>query len=155
VVKQLLEGGQAVPAAVLNRLAADPASRLELYDNLKKYKKTALFPGGYLTQSRFAESSIYGVTDDEEEGTIEKVTLLSKKTAPFDGKPYTWYLYKVSYTTEDGPKSYLGIAGGYDPAAAGLKPKRGMAGIYRKEELDAENSNSLFKDYLKGLDSDE
>jgi hypothetical protein len=30
-----------------------------------------------------------------------------------------------------------------------------MAGIYRKEELDAENSNSLFKDYLKGLDSDE
>ncbi len=154
VVKQLLDGGQAVPAAVLNRLAADPVSRLDLYDNLKKYKKTAFFPREYLTQSRFAESSIYGAADDEDEGTIDKVILLSKKTAPYDGKVYTWYLYKVSYTTEDGPKNYLGIAGGYNPVAGGLKPQNDMTGIYWKEGLDAENSNSLFKDYLKGVDRD-
>jgi uncharacterized protein YbaP (TraB family) len=154
VVKQLLDGGQAVPGAVLNRLASDPVTRLDLYDNLKKYKKTALFPGEYLTQSRFAESSIYGAADNEDEGPIEKVVLLSKKTASFDGKKYTWYLYKISYTTEDGPKSYLGIAGGYDPAAVGLRPKKDMTGVYWEEELDAENSSSLFKEYLKGIDSD-
>ena len=154
VVKQLLDDGQTVPAAVLNRLAADPVTRLDLYDNLKKYKKTALFPTEYLTQSRFAESSIYGAADGEDEGTIEKVTLLSKKTAAFDGKTYAWYLYKVSYTTEDGPQTYLGIAGGYNSAAAGLKPQKDMTGIYWKEPLDAENANSLFKEYLKGIDSD-
>jgi hypothetical protein len=154
VVKQLLDGGQAVPGSVLNRLAADPAFRIDLYDNLKKYKKTALFPGEFLRQSRFAESSIYGAANNDDEGTIEKVTLLSKKTAAYNGKMYTWYLYKVNYTNEDGPKNYLGVAGGYNPAAAGLKPQKDMTGLYWKEELDAENSNSLFKDYLKGIDSD-
>ncbi len=154
-VEQLLDDGQPIPAAALNRLAADPETRLDLYDNLKKYKKTALFPREYLTQSRFAESLIYGADDDEDEGTIGKLTLLSKKNAAFDRKTYTWYLYKVSYATEDGPKYYLGIAGGYNPAAAGLKPLKDMSGIYWKEELDAENANSLFKDYLKGMYSDQ
>ena len=155
VVKQLVDGGQAVPAAILNRLAADPVTRIELYDNLKKYKKTTLFPAEYQTQSRFAEASVYGAGDDEDnEGTIEKVTLLSKKTAPFDGKTYTWYLYKVSYKTDDGPQNYLGIAGGYDLTATALKPQKDMTGIHWKEELDTENMNVLFKDYLKGLDSD-
>ena len=155
VVKQLLDGDQAIPAAVLNRLAADPVTRLDLYETLKKCKKTALFPREYLVQSRFAESSIFGAADDEDEGTIGKVTVLSKKIAVFDGKTYAWYLYKVSYTTEDGPQNYLGIAGGYNPAAAGLKPQKDMTGIYWKEQLDAGNSNSLFKDYLKGMDSDQ
>jgi len=156
VVKQLLDGGQAIPAAVLNRLAADPVCRLELYDNLKEYKKTAIFPREYLTQFRFAEASIYGAADDDDdERTIDKVTLLSKKTVALHGKTYNWYLFKVSYTTDDGPKNYLGIAGGYNPAIAGLKPQKDMSGIYREEELDGENSDSLFKEYLKGIDNDE
>jgi len=153
VMKQLLEGEQAIPADVLNRLAADPVSRLALYDNLKKYKKTPLFPAEYRTQSLLAESSIYGAADNQDEGTISTVILLSKKTAPFHGKTYIWYLYKVSYTTEDGLQNYLGIAGGYDPVAAGLKPQKDMTGMYWKEALDAENTNSLFKDYLKDLDT--
>jgi hypothetical protein len=157
VVKQLLDGGQTIPAGVLNRLAADPVCRLELYDNLKEYKKTAIFPREYLTQSRFAEASIYGAAnddDDDDDRTIDKITLLSKKTAVFDGKTYSWYLYKVSFTTDDVPKNYLGVVGGYNPAAAGLKPQKDMSGIYWEEELDGENSDSLFKEYLKGIGDD-
>jgi hypothetical protein len=137
-------------------LAADPVCRLELYDNLREYKKTAIFPREYLTQSRFAEASIYvAAENDDDETTIDKVTLLSKKTADFHGKTYTWYLYKVSFTTDDGPKNYLGIAGGYNHTAAGLKPQTDMSGIYREEELDGGNADSLFKEYLKGIQNDE
>jgi len=155
VVKQLLDGGQVIPATALNRLAADPVTRLDLYDTLTRYNKAELFPKDYLVRSRFAEASVYGAADNEDVGTIETVTLLSKKTAALDGKTYAWYLYKVSYTTEDGPQDYLGIAGGYNPAAAGLKPQKDMTGIYWKEQLDRDNVDLLFKAYLKGIDGDQ
>ncbi|HTR30379.1 MAG TPA: hypothetical protein VMH27_13990, partial [Puia sp.] len=154
-VQLLLDGGQSIPATALNRLAADPATRLDLYDTLTRFDKAALFPREYLVQSRFAESLIFGAAENDDEGTIEKLSLLSKKTAAVDGKTYAWYLYKVSYHTDDGLQNYLGIAGGYNPAAAGLKPKKNMTGIYWKEQLDGENADLLFKAYLKGIESDQ
>lgn len=156
VVLQLLEGGQAVPDVVLNRLAADPVHRTILYDHLKKVKKTALFPKLYLTQSYFAESAIYDATNDEDDDRIvDKVILLSKKIAPFQGKNYTWYLYKVTYKDDDDGSilSYLGIAGGYDLTGVALKPQKDLSGIYWKEVFDGSRIPSFLKAYLKKADN--
>jgi uncharacterized protein YbaP (TraB family) len=151
VVSQLLDGGQPVPAAVIHRLAADPVSRSAFYSDLKEKKKTALFPKAFLTQPLFAESAIYDAAEDSEEGELEKVVFLSKRNASWKGKMYTWYLYKVTFTTDDGTRSYLGIAGGYDPAGAGVQPRKDIAGIYWEEYVNAKNAGSLFKAYLKEM----
>jgi hypothetical protein len=158
VVLQLVNGGQAVPAAVLNRLAADPVQRTVLYSDLKKSKKASLFPLVYRTQAYFAESAVYQAINDEdedEEGIIEKLVFLSKRTAMYHGMNYTWYLYKVSLQNDEGTRNYLGIAGGYDLSGAGLEPKKELSGIYRKEEYDGAKVQSFFSQYLKSMDKDE
>lgn len=154
VVLQLVKGKQLVPAAVLNRLAADPVFRSGLYANLKDQKKIALFPRLYLTQSSFAESAIYSAADDDDEAEIGKAVFLSKKTASYQGKSYTWYLYKVTSASDDESRYYLGIAGGYEPYTNSLEPKKKLSGIYWKEGIDGDGKNidSLFKEYLKGLE---
>jgi hypothetical protein len=124
-----------------------------LYVRLKERKKTALFPAKYLGQVYFAESDVFGagVDEEEEEGKTEKVEFLSKRNAAFKGKNYTWYLYKVSFTDEDGSQSYLGIAGGYTVAGTDLKPKMDWTGIYWKDQFDADDISSLFNAYLQTL----
>ena len=158
VVLQLLKGGQAVPAAVLNRLAADPLTRTDLYRNLKKYQKAARFPSLYRTQSQFAASAIYLSVDGEDEGGIvEKLTLVSKKTAKYRGRNYTWYLYKVTIKYDEETRSYLGIAGGYDLTGVGLEPvkDKDISGIYWKEEYDGAQVQAFFGRYLKSMEYDD
>ncbi len=155
VVLQLLKGKQPVPVAALNRLAADPVYRKGLYNNLKVQKKIALFPKAYLTQAWFAESAVYSAADENDEAEIKKALFLSKKTALYHGKSYSWYLYKIITVSDDDPHYYLGIAGGYDPYANSLQPKKNLSGIYWKQDFDQKNGDSLFKDYLKGLDAEE
>lgn len=156
VVEALLEGEQDVPSTVLNKLAADPDTRISFYDKLDKLKKTALFPKQYLTQAWFAEASIYDAAGAEDV-QVDKLTFLVKKTATFDGKSYDWYLYKVKVTEEgDSAREYLGIAGGYDAGKGGIKPANDLSAIYWKEELpDATKANTYFKAFLKAKTDNE
>ncbi|HEY6902185.1 MAG TPA: hypothetical protein VI233_16125, partial [Puia sp.] len=155
VVDQLVQGDQPIPDTILNRLAADPATRSRLYNNLKDQKKTRLFPKQYATQTYFAESAIYYASDDEE-GPIEKLEFLSKKNASAQDTIYTWYLYKVTIKDDDdAPHSYLGIAGGYPPGSTVLEPKKDRTGIYYEEEFDPKNIDKLFKAWLKSQKEDD
>jgi hypothetical protein len=154
-VKQLLEGGQIVSAAALRRLAADPEYRIALYDDVKQHHKTALFPKDYLTQSSFAMAVIHAAADDEDEGAPAGVTFLSKRTTSYHGRSYTFYLYKVCYSSDDGSSCYLGVAGGFDPTGAGLKPKKDLSYVYRKEPFDEKHVGMLFKNYFKWLDEED
>ncbi|HEY4287776.1 MAG TPA: TraB/GumN family protein [Puia sp.] len=157
VVLQLVKGGQTdIPVTVLNRLAADPVTRTSLYDGLKEEKKTALFPKAYMTQASLAESAVYDAIDEEDDDeTLEKLVFLSKRTAAYHGKVYTWYLYKASFTGDDEPYQRLAIAGGYDAAGVRLKPVKDLTGFYREEQFDPRNIGGQFAAYLKGLESDE
>ena len=159
-VVQLAAGGQSMPPAILHRLASDPAYRRPLYDRLTEEKRTSVFPSTFATQAYFAESGVYQAAADDDDGPSGKETIefVSKKVASFKGVSYTWYLYKVSFATEDGTRSYLGISGGYPPGSATLKPRKDLTGIYWSEDFDKAQLASFFKDYLDSrskLEADE
>ncbi|HVU56088.1 MAG TPA: TraB/GumN family protein [Puia sp.] len=150
-VTQLLKSQQPVSPAALRRLAADPSYRIDLYDDMKKYHRTALYPAEYLSQSSFALATLESAVAEEDE-EYDSVAFVYKRTASYHGKPYVFYLYKVYFDlhTEE-PHCYLGVAGGYDPAG-GLKPKKELSGVYRKDEFDGQNAAAVLKTYLKWLD---
>ena len=156
VVLQLVKGGQTdIPVTVLNRLASDPATRTLLYDGLKEEKKTALFPKAYMTQAHFAESAIYNaIDDDDDDETLDKLVFLSRRTAAYHGKVYTWYLYRADFKSDEEPYQYLAISGGYDAAGVRLKPVKDLTGFYREEKFDPKNIGGQFSAYLKGLEVD-
>ncbi|HVS97731.1 MAG TPA: hypothetical protein VHE54_14655, partial [Puia sp.] len=147
---QLAAAGQTLPPAVLHRLASDPAYRRPFYDRLKEKKKTSVFPSEYSTQASLAESDVYHAAADDDDGPAgkEQVEFVSKKIASFKGVGYTWYLYKVSFTGEDGTHSFLGVAGGYPPASTTVSPPKDRTGIYWEGEFDKTRLSSLFKAYL-------
>lgn len=147
--------GEAIPAATLTSLAADIEIRTAFYDDLKEINKEKLFPAQYLTQSYFAESAIYSAANDNDEdensGTAS-VQFLSKKTAKYNDKSYTFYLYKVSYKGGTETSSYLGVAGGYETGGKALEAAEELTGLYWKEEFDAKNITAQFEAYLKNLE---
>ena len=149
---QLAAAGQPVPIEVLQRLAADPAYRVTLYDRLKEKKKTFLFPVQYSTQEHFAQAQIYLSArddEDEDEPEEEKVDFLLKKTASFAGKRYTWYLYKVSFTSGDQTTVHLGVAGGYSVGGTALKPEKDLTGVYWREDFDEKDLSSQLNAFLE------
>jgi uncharacterized protein YbaP (TraB family) len=149
----LLKNKQQVPAQIFNDISLNAGLRSQLYDELKEMKNLNLFPKKYLTQAYFAESAMYNAGSDDE--SPEKMVFLSKKTAKFKGKTYSFYLYKVFYDGDDESESYLGIAGGFDTSGTGLKEKEELSGLYWKETFDAAKVNLFFKEYLKGMEEPE
>lgn len=153
-VKQLLEGQQPVSAEALRRLAEDPTHRLTLYDDLKKYQKTALFPREYLTQTAFALAAVRNAAEDDDEDELGDLTFVTKRTASYQGKSYVFYLYKVCYSGYDTATCYLGVAGGYDPTGTGVEIKKDLSGVYREEYFDGGKIGELLKSYLKAKEED-
>lgn len=157
VVLQLIDRQQAIPPAVMLRIAKDINYRADLYSDLKKKKKAALFPVEYRTAALLGQSLIYGsVNDNDDDEAVDTVTYLSRRTASYNGKSYVFYLYKVKYEAyEDEPATVrLGIAGGYDVVGGGVLPVEELTGVYYKEGFDEKKVGEQLKDYLKSREED-
>jgi len=155
VTKQLLKGGQTVPAATLITLAADMGLRSAFYNDLKELDKTSLFPAEYLTQQHFAQADVYASADDDEGGSVRSVTFLMKKNAVYRDTTYTFYLYKVVIGEGEEAVVHLGIAGGYKPGSTTLEPSKYLTSLYWKEDFDEKKMNDQFKAFIAGLDAEE
>jgi len=155
VVMELLKNGQAVPASVLNSLAADKTMRSSLYSGLKDLKKTALFPAQYLTRAHFAEAAVYDAAANYDDYEISSIHFLEKRIAKYKGKQYVFYLYKVAFAGEDTTETYLGMAGGYTVNGTTLQPATDISGVYFTKAFDAKNISTLLKEYLKELEANE
>jgi uncharacterized protein YbaP (TraB family) len=152
IAVNLIRNKQTVSPAILSGIAADKYNRIEFYNELKEIKMTRLYPKEFLIQSRFAESEMY--TSASEDDSPAKLEFLSKKTGVFKGKTYSFYLYKVTYNSEDEVAAYLGIAGGYDVAGKLLEPKEYLTGLYWQESFDKAKISAFFKKYLSTLEED-
>ena len=148
VVLELLKDGQQVSPATMNRIAAESGIRAELYADLKKMKRTALFPGQYLTQAAFAEAAIYDAAENPEMDSVT-IEFLKTKVALFGGKKYSFYLYRVANYSEGNPYETLGVAGGYDLAGAKLEPLPDLTGVYYDKALDTNHISVFLTAYLK------
>lgn len=111
VVVALAKNGVKAPDSEMLKLAADDSWRYILYDDLAKYKKESWFPAKYATQQQMAQSYMYNMVQDEGDGE-GTVTYIGEKTALYDGKQQRFYLFKVSYSEEEGDET-LAICGPY------------------------------------------
>jgi hypothetical protein len=110
----LLKNNKPVDKKRMGAIAANPALRLKLYDELVQLKKTDLFPKKYITQQHFAEASLVSyVLLDEEGSEPDKIVLLETREKEYKGQKGRMYIYKFMYKGEEGEKDtwYVGVSG--------------------------------------------
>lgn len=105
-VISLLRNKQDINPKAILALAKDKYTRTDLYDTLKAYYKTDMFPAEYLSQQSFGESYVYAAADDD---NPLAVSYLSQKVINFKGRQSRVYFYKVTFS--DGDDSTYSIAG--------------------------------------------
>jgi len=143
----LLKAGQPVEAPQLLKLAAEKEHRVDLYNELKKMQKIALFPKQYLTQQALAESELYDVATDEDE--LKKMTLIGERIAVYKGVRKKFYLYRMDMSYEDEKNILLGVAGPYNIKPGALVTGASAVGIYWDKQYNAATIDADLKAFLK------
>ncbi len=139
IVQNLLKNNQAVPASILLELAAEKSTRLELYQNLKTYKKTSLFPAKYLTQSFFAESVVQDVMNQFNDQEFE-ITFLRVKEMKWKGKMCRFFFYDLFM--KDDNEHWLSVAGPYNINKTGISFSEAQSDVYSAEQYDVKNADA-------------
>ena len=97
----LLHLGQSVDHETLERIAAMPLLRLDLYRELEKIDSTALFPRRYLTQRAISESALAGWLSSDHARVPDSIVLAATREVMIDGEPRRAYLFKILYRSVD------------------------------------------------------
>jgi uncharacterized protein YbaP (TraB family) len=148
IVLNLLKNNQPVPASVLLELAADKNTRLDLYRNLKTYKKTSLFPAKYLTQTFFAESVVQDVSyqfDDQE----SDITFIRIKEIKWKGKMCRFFFYDL-FTKGDN-EHRLAVAGPYNINKTGISYSEAQSDVYVVVPYDEKDADEQMKALVKQM----
>lgn len=155
-VMGLLKNQQVVPASVIEVLVANKAYRRDMYTNLKKINKAALYPLKYKTQRHLGESDMYNYSFSEEEPS--EMSYIGERNILFNGKKCRFYLYKLVYTyesAEDDKKEeykYLGVAGPFSTDLKNLEMEFDLTGIYDEEAFDPKNTDKQLSAYLRSIE---
>ena len=148
IVLSLLKNNQSVSPSVISDLAAYEDTRLDLYRNLKQYKKTALFPAKYLTQSFFAASlarEAAGQFDDQQ----TDITFIRIREMAWHGKMSRFFFYDLHLKDED--QHFLAVAGPYNINKTGISFSEASGDVYGKEEYDEKNADKQMKALIQQL----
>ncbi len=133
-VKLLLAQKKTVPQDLINKIAADPFYRSTIYDKLKDAGQLKKFPKAFASQTEIAASLLfreiwYGTESYQ-------LKWLKTHTLKMDGKKQYFFLYKVTFNTEEGVENYLGVAGPYLSKNRIDTTPGELLGVYYEEELD-------------------
>ena len=109
-LKLFLKNNVKVPQADIDRLAAKPMIRLQLYEELQKYKKQQLMDKKYTSHQMLAESEMYEYLWYEDEAP-DRVKFLKEKKVVVKGEKKKIFVY--TYGWEGGDESYIAMAGPY------------------------------------------
>jgi uncharacterized protein YbaP (TraB family) len=142
IVLSLLKNNQSVSSSILLDLAAYEDTRLDLYRNLKQYKKAALFPAKYLTQSFFAECMVREATgqfDDQE----SDITFLRIKEMNWQGKMSRFFFYDLFLKNDN--THWLAVAGPYNINKTSISISEATSDVYAKEQYDEKNADKQMK----------
>lgn len=95
-VNSALEDGTAVPLDQVEKLAQNPQSRFFLYEALRSFGKTNLFPQKYLSHEASAESQlVHYLSHVHALGTTpEELTLVEKQSVSDAGHSHDYYVFK-------------------------------------------------------------
>ncbi len=146
-VKTLVVTGKNIPAKVLQDIAADPFYRSPLYYQLEQVGKTKLFPKKNRKQEAIAESHLYrNIWYGEEEYQLK---YLKQVQLLIEGEKQYYYLFRVSFTTEEGVENYLGVAGPYTSKSAINTTPGELTGVYYDELLDESNLTGQLEAFIQ------
>lgn len=147
----LIKNDQTVSPAEVEKLAEDKNYRTQLYDELKKLKRLDLFPNKYATQLKIAEGEIFvlSIDDDYEPSSV---TFIGERTAEFMGKKQKFYLFKVSFSDDEGITSYLGITGPYSLTGKEIITESEASGLSWEEEYDKSKTEEQFKKHIAEME---
>jgi uncharacterized protein YbaP (TraB family) len=146
-VIELIKNKQVVSPVIIEKTAADMVYRLAFYEECKKMDKLKLFPARYLNQKSIAESELYSFASDDAEPS--KMEYIGERIAVFKGKKQKFYLLKITYSGEDEPESYLGVAGPYPLTPGAIITETAASGMYYKATFYPKHVDEQFKEYLK------
>jgi uncharacterized protein YbaP (TraB family) len=152
IVLALLENMQPVPQQALTDLAGSKYTRVDLYKNLKKYKKSALFPVKYKTQAYFAENLVQDAASsysDEDEETI----FIQARDMIYKGKTSRFFFYDVFNIGED--EHLLAVAGPYDLDRTDLSISEARSEVYSKEKYEFSKALAQMKALIAQMEKSE
>jgi uncharacterized protein YbaP (TraB family) len=142
---------QNIPAnpAILQKLAASRYYRIDAYKILKEAGQEKRFPPAYATQDAIAESLLYNYADESEEMTPVKMQLIKEVMAPYKGKQYRFFVYKLRFESDEDNVWYMGFSG---PFATDRKKLTPVENIYNTEWIDFDTTfkTSDIQKKLKG-----
>jgi uncharacterized protein YbaP (TraB family) len=150
IVLALLENGQLPLRPAIMELAATDYTRIQLYEHLKKYRKSNLFPVKYLTQSYFAESlagdAIADFSDEYADRTFIKVREMKWK-----GKLYRFFFYDV-YIEED-DEHWLVVSGPFSRNVADFSYSGSFSRVLGDEQYDVSKFNNQAKQLIQLMEN--
>ncbi|MES2732807.1 MAG: TraB/GumN family protein [Bacteroidota bacterium] len=144
----LLKAKSGIDRKKLEKIAADPEYRMELYQKLKEAKQLDLFPAKYLTQTYFAESELMKyLTDDE--SFPEQMELLAQREVSYEGQKGMAYLFKFKYVDNEEGKAvwYTGMSGLFPLDRKQLVSDSNLTFSHYKL-LSSQSIDDHFKEYL-------
>jgi hypothetical protein len=149
-VNSLLRNNQPINPVAIAALAKDNSSRIELYDTLKAYHKSNLFPAAYFTQKSFGES--YAFTADEDYSPAA-VTYVSQKVINFKGRQSRFYFYKLTLHDSDDTTYSLACAGPFNVNIKEVSSKDATGVIYYDEDFDQSKVQKQSESLIKQMEN--
>jgi hypothetical protein len=146
-ITALIKNNQTISPVDIEKVAADTVYRKDFYEELKKLDKLKLFPPKYATQLKIAESEIFSIGSDDDY-VPSSVIFIGERTTMFMDKKQKFYLFKVLYSDDDAPSSYLGITGPYPLSGGEIITSSDASGVVSDEEYNKSKIEEQFKKYL-------
>jgi uncharacterized protein YbaP (TraB family) len=144
----LLGNNQTVSAQQLVKLAADKGQRFNFYHQLKQIGKEPFFPVAYANQVSLAEGELYAYASDEWD--VKSIQFMSTRTEKYGDTLSRFHLFKITLNTDEGPQSYLGVAGPYKPGTKQLI-SGDATGVYWDEILQSSRLRQQLRAYLQSF----
>jgi uncharacterized protein YbaP (TraB family) len=136
----LLKNGVAVPQRDLELLASTQATRLLLYEELRKYNKLQLMDKKFTTYRMLAESEMLEYLNAEDEYP-DNIKFLKEKSVVVDGQKMKVLVFTYGYN--DMNEKYTAVAGPYDIKAKEFKRGDLTAALYEEYKSDKELYDKL------------
>jgi len=149
---ELLRRKKPVAGDIWKTVAADGKLRLDLYRELKKLKKTNLFPADYRSQKSFAESMLWESFEDEMPTSL---TYVGEQMAPYKGSQKKFYLFKVIFDYDGERSEYLGVSGPFPEDSKTFFVEGHITGTYFDAEYTKGLEKKLVKEYLAYFEEEE
>jgi uncharacterized protein YbaP (TraB family) len=137
-------------AYVIDSLMSNKHQRIDFYDEMKEAGKLSWIPARFLVQREFADGYIQ-INSENDDYDTESIEFLEDRVLTVNDKKYRFYLYRVTYITEDSLSSYLGVAGGFDPLSGSVELTGNFCQMLYDDLLTEENMENLISKMLEGL----